>query len=216
MDSTLDEAEKIARDYDESACEFCERYKDSGLSRSSRILLDFLVEEGLKDKSTLELGCGAGGFSMELINRGAGSAVGIDLSPEMVKAATELSRANGFEDRAKFEQGNAATTSLPSSDIVIMDKVICCYSDLEALLRNSTEASRRLLGFVAPRDEGVVKWPLRFGAWIGNLVQKRRHSILFYVHSLETIDKILGDSGFVRQKKRGSRFWLVLLYKRQL
>ncbi len=215
MDSHLDEAEKIARDYDESACEFCESYKNSGLSRSSRILLDVLAEEGVKDRSTLELGCGAGGFSMELINRGAESAVGIDLSPEMVKVAAELSHASGFGDRAKFEQGNAATASLPPSDVVIMDKVICCYSDLAALLRNATGASRRLLGFVAPRDEGVVKWPLRFGVWIENLVQKRRHSILFYVHSLNTVDKTLRDSGFVRQKKRGSRFWLVLLYKRQ-
>ena len=162
MDSNLDEGEKVARDFDESACEFCDKYKTSGLSRSSKTLLDFLVEEGVKERTTLELGCGAGGFTMELLKQGAANAVGIDLSPEMIKVATELSRTNGFEDRAKFEQGNAATASLPPSDIVIMDKVICCYSDIDSLLKNSTGATRSLVGFVAPRGEGVVKWPLRF------------------------------------------------------
>jgi hypothetical protein len=82
------------------------------------------------------------------------------------------------------------------------------------LLKNSTEATGSVVGFVAPRDEGIVKWPLRFGVWIGNLIQKRRHGILFYVHSLKTLDRTLAGSGFILQKKRGSRFWLSFFYKR--
>ncbi len=213
MESSADEGEKVGRDFDESACEFCDNYKKSGLSRSSKILFDFLVEEGVKDRSVLEVGSGAGGFLIELLKQGASSAAGIDLSSQMVKTATELSQQSGFGDRAKFEQGNGATASLPRSDIVIMDKVICCYSDISSLLKNTTGASQGLLGFVAPRGEGVLKRPLRFGVWVANLVQKRRHSILFYIHSLEKLDKTLQDSGFKLQKKRGSRIWLAFLYK---
>ena len=213
MESRVGEGEKVGRDFDDSACEFCEDYKKAGLSRSSKILFDLLVEDGVKDKSVLELGSGAGGFSIELLRHGASNVVGIDLSPEMVKVATELSRESGFGDRAKFEQGNGAIASLPRVDIVIMDKVICCYSDIGSLLKNATGASQSIVGFVAPRGEGLLKWPLRFGVWIVNIVEKRRHRILFYVHSLEKLEKTLQDSGFTLQKKRGSRMWLGFFYK---
>ena len=82
MESSADEGEKVGRDFDESACEFCDDYKKSGLSRSSKILFDFLVEEGVKDRSVLEVGSGAGGFLIELLKQGASSAAGIDLSSE--------------------------------------------------------------------------------------------------------------------------------------
>ncbi len=214
MSSDSDEPAKIGKDFDDSACEFCERYKNSGLSKSSKMLLNFVEEEGVIDRSVLDLGCGAGGFSVELLKRGAKSSVGLDLSPEMVKAATELASASGFEDRAKFEAENAATASLPDSDIVVLDKVICCYSEVGQLLRNASEASRSLLGFVVPRDDGILKWPLRFGVWVGNLFQKRRHGVLFYLHPLGVLDRTLKEAGFARQKKQASRFWLVFLYKR--
>ncbi len=214
MSSNLDEGERVARDFDDSACEFCERYKTKGLSKSSKVLLDFLVADGVKEKSTLELGCGAGGFTMELVNQGAASAVGIDLSVEMIKAANELSHARGAEDRVKYWQGNAATADLPQADIVVMDKVICCYSDIGSLMKNATSASRDLVGFIVPRDEGILKWPLRLGVWIGNVIQKRRKSIFFYLHSLPALDKSLRESGFTRRQKKSSRFWLVFLYGR--
>ncbi len=132
----------------------------------------------------------------------------------MIKAAAELASASGLGERAKFQPGNAATATLPLSDIVVMDKVICCYSDIDPLLRNAAEASRGLLGFVVPRDDGIVKWPLRLGVRIMNFFQKRRRGILFYLHPLSALDKSLRDSGFTRQKKQASRFWLVFLYKR--
>ncbi len=214
MTSTSDEAERIAEDYDESACEFCERYKSSGLSRSSSLLMDLIVEDGIDDKSVLDLGCGAGGFSVEALKRGGSNSVGIDLSQKMVNAANELAAANSFQGRAKFQSGNAATDSLPDSDIVVMDKVICCYSEVGPLLKNASSASRDFLGFVVPRDEGVVKWPLRMGVWIMNWLERRRGGILLYLHPLAAVHRSLQDHGFVLLKKQGSGFWLVFLYKR--
>ncbi len=216
MGSILDESDRIAHGFDESACEFCERYKNSGLSKSSSILLDLVAEDGIQGKSILDLGCGAGGFSVEALKRGGGNSFGIDLSPEMIKAAAELGSASGLGEKAKFQPGNAATAILPLSDIVVMDKVICCYSDIDLLLRNATEASRGLLGFVVPRDDGIVKWPLRLGVRIMNFFQKRRRGILFYLHPLDSLDRTLKDFGFIRQRKQGSRFWLVFLYKRDI
>ena len=168
----------------------------------------------MKGKAVLDLGCGAGGFSVELLKEGAEGAVGFDLSPKMVDSAIGLASASGFENRAKFQVGDAAVMELPSSDIVILDKVLCCYSQWEPLLRNAVKASRGVIGFIVPRDEGVAKWPFRFGLRVVNFFSKRSGGVLFYLHPLGLVDKTLRDSGFVRKNKQGSRFWLVFLYSR--
>lgn len=214
VDPASDEMSKIGREFDGDACEFCERYKNKGLSRSSRLLLKFILDGNAQDKAVLDLGCGAGGLSIELLKNGAQNAVGFDLSPRMIDAASELARANSFESRAKFQEGNAATMELPRSDIVLMDKVLCCYSEWRLLLKNAMEASNVMIGFTVPRDEGITKLPFRLALRVANYFQKRRGGVLFYLHPLGTIDKTLRASGFNRRRKQGSRFWLVFLYSR--
>jgi magnesium-protoporphyrin O-methyltransferase len=214
MDSACDETGKISREFDGDACDFCERYKNNGLSRSSELLLKFILDRNAQDKAVLDLGCGAGGLSIELLKHGAQNVVGFDLSPRMIVAATELAQASGFEGRAKFQEGNAATIELPKSDIVVMDKVLCCYSEWRPLLKNAMEAGRVMIGFTVPRDEGITKLPFRLALKIANYFQKKRGGVLFYLHPLGTIDKTLRESGFNLHRKRGSRFWLVFLYSR--
>src|SRR5260370_24535557 len=118
MDWTWDERGKTSREFDGDACDFCERYKNDGLSRSSKLLLKFILDGNAQDKAVLDLGCGTGGLSMELLKHGAQSAVGLDLSPRMIAAATELAQASRFASRAKFQEGNAATPELPRADIM--------------------------------------------------------------------------------------------------
>lgn len=213
MDS-CGETGRISREFDGDACDFCERYRSKGLSRSSKLLLKFIQDGNARDKAVLDLGCGAGGLSIELLKHGAQSVVGFDLSPRMIGAAAELARATGFESRAKFHEGNAATAELPKSDIVVMDKVLCCYSEWRPLLKNAMEASHSMVGFTVPRDQGITKLPFRIALRIANYFQNRRGGVLFYLHPLGTVDKTLRDSGFKRLRKQGSRFWLVFLYSR--
>ncbi len=206
----------IAEEFDGSACDYCCRYKKEGLSRSSRILMTWLVEEELSGKTLLDMGCGAGSFAIEALKNGASSCVGVDLSPGMIRTAASLAAEVGVQSRAKFEVGNVALGNLGASDIVVMDKVLCCYPEVEPLVRNAASASRQAIGFVVPRNEGLWKWPLRLAARIDNLVRKwRKHRPSgFYVHSLKTIDKSLSEAGFMVVKKRASRIWLVFLYWR--
>jgi SAM-dependent methyltransferase len=208
----LPETDKIGKEFDEDACDFCDRYRRKGLSRSSRLLLDFIVQEGVDGRSVADLGCGSGGFSIELLREGARTAIGFDLSRYMIDSATDLALANGLTDRAKFQVGNAASSELPASDIVIMDKVLCCYSDWKSLMKNAIGASRTIVGFIVPRDEGIAKVPFRLGVRIVNYFSRRKGNILFYLHPLPLIDRTLRDSGFTLRKKQASRFWLVFLY----
>lgn len=185
------------------------------MSPSSKLLLTFLVQEGVQGKSVVDLGCGAGGFSIQLLKEGASSAAGFDLSQNMIDKATELAIAEGFETKTKFQIGNAATAELPPSDLVVMDKVLCCYSDWQALLKNAISAGQEMIGFIVPRDVGIAKVCFRVGVRIVNYFANRKGNALFYLHPLGEVDSALQESGFILRKKQTKRFWLAFLYIRK-
>ncbi len=209
-----DAPNRIAKDFDDKACEFCDRYKESGLSASSKTLLRLLTDYGISGKTLLDLGCGAGAFTVEALGAGATNAVGVDLSAAMVKTASELASSRGLSGVATFQVGNAAEAELPACNIVVLDKVICCYPDFAKLLANAGGASRESLAFVVPRNEGLLGLLLRPGAWLMNLFDKRRKGSLFYLHPLDGIDTVLTEQGFEQIRKKPSRIWLVFLYHR--
>ncbi len=132
----------------------------------------------------------------------------------MIQSANDLATASGFATTAKFQVENAATADLPASDIVIMDKVLCCYSDWQPLLKNAMSTSRKMIGFIVPRDEGIAKPAFHLGVRIMNYFARRKGNIMFYLHPLDQVDKTLRDSGFSPKKKQASRFWIVFLYTR--
>src|SRR6266699_2050976 len=204
MPSAPVQEEAIAETFDDQAHDRCCKYKSNGLTASSQVLLDFISNRGLVGKTVLEIGCGTGFFALETLRSGASSCVGIDLSSAAIQEANAFAKESGLEDRSRFEVANAASARQPASDVVVMDKVLCCYPDADALLKTASESSKELLGFVVPRDEGLM-----------NLVEKlRKTGFRLYLHPLRSIDRLLSESGFHRSEKAKSRFWLIFVYKR--
>ncbi len=215
MSSVAPQEKGIAETFDDLARDRCCKYKSKGLTASSLILLDFLSKKGLTGKTLLEIGCGTGFFALETIRHGAASCVGVDLSPAAIQEANELAKESGLQDRARFEVANAASTHQPASDIVVMDKVLCCYPDANALLKTASDSSGELLGFVVPRNQGLMRPAMRIGAALINLVERlRKTGFRFYLHPLRSIDRSLVETGFRQEDKATSRFWLIFLYTR--
>jgi SAM-dependent methyltransferase len=209
------QTKKIAETFDDLAHDRCCKYKSKGLTASSQVLLDFISENGLSGKTVLELGCGTGFFALETIRSGASSCVGVDLSSAAIREANEFAKESGMQDRARFEVADAATTPQPPSDIVVLDKVLCCYPDATSLLKTASYSSKNLLGFVVPRDEGLMKPAMRCGTVLINLVERiRKTGFRLYLHPLDSIDTLLTENGFLRENKAKSRFWLIYLYRR--
>src|SRR6266700_3039137 len=50
----------------------------------------------------LEIGCGGGAFSLQLLGCGAREVTGIDISPEVIAVAANKARQAGVSDRATF------------------------------------------------------------------------------------------------------------------
>ena len=215
MSSAPVQEKGIAETFDDLAHDRCCKYKSNGLTSSSQVLLDFILKKGLLGKTVLEIGCGTGFFSLETLRNGASSCVGVDLSSAAIQEANAFAKESGLQDRARFEVSNAASTRHPASDVVVMDKVLCCYPDADALLKTASDSSRELLGFVVPRDEGLMKPAMKIGTAMINLVEKLRKSdFRLYLHPLRSIDRLLSEGGFQQMSKAKSRFWLVFLYKR--
>jgi magnesium-protoporphyrin O-methyltransferase len=215
MTSDSIQTKEIAETFDELAHDRCCKYKSNGLTASTDVLLALLVENGLVGKTLLDIGCGTGFFALETLRQGASSCIGVDLSSAAIHEANEFAKESGLQDRARFEVANAASTQHPSSDIVVMDKVLCCYPDADSLLKTASTSSNRLLGFVVPRDEGLMKPFMRVGIRLINLVERmRKTGFRLYLHPLRSFDKLLVYNGFQRSSKAKSRFWLVFLYKR--
>src|SRR5260370_23057875 len=215
MPSAPVQEEAIAETFDDLAHDRCCKYKSNGLTASSQVLLDFISNKGLGGKTVLEIGCGTGFFALETLRNGASSCVGVDLSSAAIHEANAFAKESGLEERARFEVANAASTRQAASDVVVMDKVLCCYPDAAALLKTAAESSKELLGFVVPRDEGLMKPAMKFGTALINLVEElRKTGFRLYLHPLRPIDQLLSVSGFQQLDKAKSRFWLVFLYKR--
>ena len=215
MTSDPVQTNEIAETFNELAHDRCCKYKSKGLTASTEVLLGLLTESGLVGKTVLDIGCGTGFFALETLRQGASSCTGVDLSPSAIHEANEFAKESGLQDRARFEVANAASTRHLPSDIVVMDKVLCCYPDADALLKTASASSTGLLGFVIPRDEGLMKPMMRVGIGMINLVERvRKTGFRLYLHPLSSLDRLLVDNGFQRSSKAKSRFWLVFLYTR--
>jgi hypothetical protein len=126
------------------------RWRDKGLKPDARDAVDFLA--GHDVRTVLEIGGGIGAAQVELLRRGAERTVNVELSPGYEPVALELARAEGVDDRVERRLGDAAAAELPDADAVLLNRVVCCYPDFDALLGAAAEHARRYLVFTFPRS----------------------------------------------------------------
>ena len=104
----------------------------------------------------LEIGGGIGAAQVELLRRGVERTTNIELSPGYEEVALGLAREEGVDERIERRIGDAVTTELPDADAVLLNRVVCCYPDYEALLAVSASHARRFLVFTFPRSGAIA------------------------------------------------------------
>lgn len=160
----------------------------------SRALADAIASAGIDDMTVLEIGSGE--LTRELVRRGARAATGIDLSPQSVALARDAAREEGLADAVAFEVGNGATQPLEAHDVVVLDRVICCYPRARELVSHTVGAARRVYAFKMPFNKGLrrVYWGISF--WIENAYHAlRRRDFRAYLHDVDRIDGWLREEG---------------------
>jgi hypothetical protein len=188
-------------------------YREKGPLRTTRILLNAIRAEGVRGSTLLDIGGGVGAISNELLNAGAMRATAVDASPAYLQAAQEEAERQGHADRIEYHHGDFVDVvpRMTAADIVTLDRVICCYDDMQALVSASVNKARRLYGLVYPRDT----WWDRLGVAIVNLACRvRRNPFRVFVHSPEAVERILRSEGFARRFYCTTPIWQIVVYAR--
>ena len=142
------------------------RYRRHGLDATSRRIFDFVKRQGVEGRTVLEVGGGIGAIQIELLKAGAARAVSVELTPTYEEEATALLREAGLEQRVerRIMDFAAAGAAVEGADIVIMNRVICCYPDMPRLAGTASDHARELLVMSFPKRT----WWLRIGMLFGN------------------------------------------------
>jgi 2-polyprenyl-3-methyl-5-hydroxy-6-metoxy-1,4-benzoquinol methylase len=189
------------------------RYERRGLDSTSRRILQLLTRRGIEGGTLLEVGGGVGALQIELLKMGVARAVNIEITPTYEEAAGGLLRSAGLEDRVerKVMDFADADNDVEAADIVIMNRVLCCYPDMPKLTAAASAHCRQVMVLSFPKDR---LWT-RTGLAIGNLLLRatRRHFQVF-VHRPERILALAKQQGLMTTLNQPGRFWQVAELRR--
>ena len=189
------------------------RFRRKGPVPGTRRLLDALRAEGVAGASLLDVGGGIGVIHHTLLDDGAREAVHVDASSGYLEVAQEESARRSHTGRVRFVRGDFVdlAESLPDADVVTLDRVICCYDDMERLVARSARKARSLYGAVYPR---AVWWMRMAGALTNLFMWVRRSGFRLYLHSPAAIDAVLRGQGLERRRLVRTPVWEVVVYRR--
>lgn len=171
------------------------RYLKKGLEKSQKQMVEGLQEAGIDNATLLEIGSGVGFLHQYLLALGAGSAVGIDFSIKMLDEARKFASEQGFENRTEYIDGDFVDIceGLNDADVLILDKVVCCYPDAETLINKSLGKTRRIYALTYPRN----RWLIHLGLVLGNLAfWLIRSDFRSYLHNPKRIEAWIKAAGF--------------------
>jgi len=188
-------------------------YRQKGPAGLTRALIDALAAGGVDGQTVLDIGGGVGAVHHELLRSGAATAVDVDASRAYVSVAREEAERQGHSDRVRYLAGDFVTLAdeIDPADLVALDRVICCYADLAALVGRSAALARHRYGVVYLRDT----WIGRLGVMVENTwLRLSRSPFRTYVHSTGDVDAIVAAHGLVKRLEQRTLIWQLALYER--
>ncbi len=186
-------------------------FREKGPSKTTRLLIKALEAADIHGLTLLDIGGGVGAVEYELLEAGCQSAMDVDASKAYLHTAQEEAQRRGLADRINYQHGNFVDLAprLPEADIVTLDRVICCFDDMEKLVDLSAGHARRLYGLVFPRDT----WWIRIGMKVMNFFLQLRHSSYRgFAHPTRAVEALVRSHGLKPTFYQRTWFWQVVVY----
>jgi magnesium-protoporphyrin O-methyltransferase len=190
-----------------------ERYRRNGPDTTTKHLLELMRPYCGTGSTLLDIGGGIGVIGRALLKAGAGHATLVDASPAYLDVARQESRIADVLDRMEFVDGDFVrrAVTIERADLVTLDRVICCYADMERLVTLSAERAGVAYGIVLPRDRRTTRMAMAvMNVWF----RLRRRAYRFYVHPTARVDAIVADAGLHPRAERRTWIWRVVVYDR--
>jgi magnesium-protoporphyrin O-methyltransferase len=161
----------------------------------------------------LDIGGGVGGVQHALLEQGALHATHVEASTAYVQAAQEEAIRREIDDRITFLQGDFVDLAekIPPADIVTLDRVVCCYDDMQALVSVSAEKAQKKYGLVFPRDLWLTRLLLPVANFFLSLTGT---PFRIFIHRTEQVDQMVRKEGLEPDYYQKAGFWQILVYNR--
>lgn len=189
------------------------RYRRKGLDATSRRLFDVLRHRDLQGLTLLEVGGGIGDLQIELLKAGVARAVSIELTPTYEEAAAALLREAGLEGRVERRVVDFANAEadIEAADIVVLNRVVCCYPDMPRLATAAANHARDVIVLSFPRGS----WWTRALLGVGNIgLRVARRGFHVFVHSPAEIFATVEQRGLRPAYNSRGLFWQVAALER--
>ncbi|MGE5802354.1 MAG: class I SAM-dependent methyltransferase [Gemmatimonadota bacterium] len=180
---------------------------------TTRALIHLLRRAGVNGRSLLDIGGGIGAIQYDLLEAGATEVTAVDASSAYQQAARAEADRRGVSARIQFRLGDfvALAPQVAAADNVTLDRVVCCYPEMEPLVRLSAEHCGRLYGLSYPR----YLWPVRAVVGAENVFRRLLgNPFRSFVHSPVVMDRLLTGLGFKRQSTVRTFAWEIAVYER--
>jgi SAM-dependent methyltransferase len=145
------------------------------------------------NSSVLEVGCGSGGYALDLVTRVGCSLIGLDVNEPGIHNANQLAVARGLAERARFELRDASK-KLPfddkTFDAVFSNDVLCH-------LPGRFNVMCEMLRVLKPGGRMLFSDALVIGGMISHEEIATRSSVGYYVYSPPgENERLLQQAGF--------------------
>jgi 2-polyprenyl-3-methyl-5-hydroxy-6-metoxy-1,4-benzoquinol methylase len=190
------------------------RYRRRGADATTQLILAELRRWPMEGRRLLDVGGGIGVISKELASTGVASATIVEASPAYLEVARREAGSLYGSRPTQFILGDFAVIAdtLPdAADVVTLDRVVCCYPDAEALLRQAAGRAGQLLAFTYPRDRWYVRTLIVLENFWLRLTGKEFRA---FVHAPDRMGAVLEAAGLVRATRRETLVWTLDLYRR--
>ena len=191
------------------------RFKLFGFETSQKQLLAGIRATQIKQATVLDIGCGPGYLHQNLLNdKTASQATGVDISKQMLCEARNLAEINHLTSQTDYQCGDfvALADELNDVDIVLLDKVVCCYPDPDTLIQCSVIKTAQLYALTYPRDR---QWTRMGVALMARLLNSLKCSFRPFVHDPKRIETLISEAGFNKIHEHQTFSWLTQVYQRK-
>lgn len=200
--------------FSKQAKRYAKKFRKKGLDKASQHIVEGLTKLGVDSKSLLEIGCGVGGLHLTLLKQGAASAQGVEVSKGMLDAAKVIASDMGLAEKVSYHCGDFVELNgdLSQADIVVMDKVICCYADPIKLIKKSAFHTRSILAVSYPRKSLLAKVGFSVPSKMGELLRWSFHP---YYHETALIEQTIEECGLNEVFSATTPIWQIRIYRKQ-
>lgn len=191
-------------------------YRMRGPRSTTRQLIELVRRAAAGSvESLLDIGGGIGAIQHSFAQTGTAVIQNVDASPAYLDAAQVEASRSGDDAVRTYVKGDFVDVAdtVAAADAVTLDRVICCYDDVEALVGLSAAKAKRVYGLVFPRVNILSR--IAFGA-INKMMEIRRSCFRGFLHSPERVDEMMFDGGFEVFARKRRLLWQIVVYKRRV